>query len=56
MHLSLKTEVYGCTVQFIILEEGGLIVRGGGEERVCYPARSRNRDLLNCMNKSACVT
>lgn len=55
--LSCKAGVYGCTVQLIILEEGELIVRGGGEDRrVCYHAHSRNRDLLHCMNESACVT
>lgn len=34
MHFSLKAKLYGCTVQFIILEEGELIVRGGGEKEV----------------------
>lgn len=30
MHFSLQAKVYSCTVQFIILDEGELIVRGGG--------------------------
>lgn len=57
MHLPLKAKAYGCRVLFIILEEGELIVRGGGEDRrVCYPARAGNRDLLHCINESVCVT
>lgn len=40
MHLSLKAEVYGCTVQFIILVEGELIVGGGW---------GRSKGLLPCM-------
>lgn len=57
MHLLVKAKVYGWTVQFIILEEGKLIVRGGGEDRrVCTPVHAGNRDVLHCMNESACVT